>query len=120
MSVAEVRVVRRGEMWWAALPPPSGSGPGYRRPVLIIQTNEFNRSHLRTVLAVVITSNVRLAQAPGNVLLSQQETGLAKDSVANVSQIITLDKEFLGECVGTLPGGLLRKVEAGIRLILGV
>lgn len=112
--------MRRGEIWWATLPPPSGSEPGYRRPVLIVQTNEFNHSRIQTVLAVAVTSNVPLARAPGNVLLPQEETGLPKDSVANVSQVITLDKTFLHDRVGALATGRLHQVETGLRLILGL
>ena len=87
----------RGAIWWAELPDPLASEPGYRRPVLIIQSNAFNQSRIHTVIAVVITANLRLADAPGNVRLVASETGLPKDSVANVSQIITVDKTFLVE-----------------------
>jgi len=87
---------------------------------LIVQTNEFNQSCIQTVLAVVITSNVRLARAPGNILLSRDETGLPKDSVANVSQVITLDKTFLQDRVGPLATKLWHQVEVGLRLILGL
>jgi len=90
-------VIRRGKIWWANLPDPSGSEPGYRRPVLIVQSDDFNLSRIATIMAVVITSNTRLAQAPGNVLLPHKTTGLLKDSVANVSQVITIDKNFLTE-----------------------
>ena len=86
---------KRGELWWAQLPPPEGSEPRYRRPVLILSADSFNRSAIRTVVAVVVTSNTRLAAAPGNVFLTTTETGLGKDSVVNVSQIVTLDKAFL-------------------------
>ena len=87
-------VIQRGEIWWASLPEPRGSEPGYSRPVLVVQADDFNRSRINTVIAVVITSNIRLAEAPGNVLLSRKATGLPKQSVANVSQLITLDKAF--------------------------
>lgn len=110
--------MNRGEIWWTSLPRPRGSGPGYRRPVLVIQADEFNRSNIRTVIVAAITSNVKLAQAPGNVMLSRTESGLPKDSVANVSQLITIDKAFLSKCVGTLPASLVRKVEGGLRLVL--
>ena len=90
-------MIRRGKIWWANLPDPSGSEPGYRRPVLIVQSDDFNLSRIATIMAVVITSNTRLAQAPGNVLLPHKTTGLLKDSVANVSQVITIDKNFLTE-----------------------
>src|SRR5215207_5311448 len=92
--------MQRGEIWWADLAEPAGSAPGYRRPVLLIQADAFTNSRLATIVAVVITSNLRLAAAPGNVLLSADESGLPKDSVVNVSQIVTLDKQRLDEQVG--------------------
>ena len=113
-------MIRRGEIWWANLPDPSGSEPGYRRPVLIVQSDDFNRSRIATIIAVVITSNIRLAQAPGNVLLPQKATGLFKDSVANISQLITIDKNFLTERVAVLPSYLLEQVEDGLRLVLSL
>lgn len=100
------------------MPEPAKSGPGYRRPVLVVQADEFNRSRIATVIALVVTSNVRLAQAPGNVFLPQKLTGLPKDSVANVSQIVTVDKSFLTERVGTLPANVMDLVENGLRLVL--
>lgn len=112
--------MRRGEVRWAALGPPAGSGPGYRRPVLILQANVFNESRLQTVVAVAITSNLRLAEAPGNVRCRPQETGLAKASVINVSQLATVDKRQLQERVGQISGTLLRRVEDGVRLVLGL
>ena len=111
-------VIQRGEIWWATLPEPVGSEPGYRRPVLIVQSDDFNRSRIATVIGVVITSNTRLAQAPGNVFLSKKLTGLSKDSVANVSQVVTIDKDFLTERVGTLPLNVFEQVEKGLRLVL--
>jgi mRNA interferase MazF len=111
-------VIQRGEIWWAGLPEPVGSEPGYRRPVLIVQSNDFNHSRIATVIAVVITSNTKLAQAPGNVFLPQKLTRLPKDSVANVSQVVTVDKSFLTERVGTLPANILEQVEKGLRLVL--
>ena len=113
-------VIQRGEIWWANLPEPIGSEPGFRRPVLVIQSNDFNRSRIATVIALVITSNVKLAQAPGNVLLPSKATGLSRDSVANVSQVITIDKSFLTEIIGTIPSYLLEQVENGIRLVMGL
>ena len=110
--------MRRGEIWWASLPPPSGSGPGYRRPVLVVQDDEFNESLIRTVVVVVLTSNLRLAAAPGNILCRRRDTGLTKDSVANVSQVFTLDKSFLTERVGTIPRRVLSRIEDGLRLVL--
>jgi mRNA interferase MazF len=111
-------VVQRGEIWWANLPEPTGSEPGYRRPVLVVQSDEFNQSRIATVIAIVLTSNLKLAQAPGNVLLPSKVTRLSKDSVANISQVITVDKYFLTEKVGTLPRHLFEQVESGLRLVL--
>lgn len=113
-------VIERGEIWWASLPEPVGSEPDFRRPVLVVQSNDFNRSRINTVIAVVITSNTRLAEAPGNVFLPQRVTGLPKDSVANVSQVITLDKSFLSGRIGLLPAEFVQRVEAGLRLILSL
>lgn len=111
-------VIQRGEIWWASLSEPVGSEPGYRRPVLIVQSDAFNRSRIATVIAVVITSNTKLAQAPGNVFLPQKLTSLPKDSVANISQVVTIDKSFLTEKVSTLPPNILVQVEKGLRLVL--
>lgn len=97
---------------------PVDSEPGYRRPVLIVQSDDFNRSRIATVIGVVVTSNTKLAQAPGNVFLPKKLTGLSKDSVANVSQIITIDRSFLTEKVGVLPPGIFEQVEKGLRLVL--
>ena len=113
-------VVQRGEIWWAELPEPTGSEPGYRRPVVIVQSNDFNRSRIATTVVVAITSNLNLAQMPGNVLLPKKATRLAKDSVANVSQIFTVDKVFLTEKVGDLPIYLLEQVENGLKLVMNL
>ena len=113
-------VIGRGELWWAELPEPVASEPGYRRPVLVVQSDAFNRSRIATVVAVVLTSNLKLAQAPGNVLLPRKSTALAKDSVANVSQVITIDKSFLTEQIGRLPAYLLTEVEDGLRLVMSL
>jgi mRNA interferase MazF len=110
--------VYRGEIWWATLTEPIGSEPGYRRPVLIVQNDGFNRSSIQTVIVVVITSNIELAEAPGNVMLSKKDTGLPRDSVANVSQVITLNKSFLTERVGSLPEDLQEEVDEGLRLVM--
>ena len=110
----------RGEIWWGSLPEPTGSGPGFRRPLLIVSANSFNDSGISTVVAAVITSNLRLADAPGNVRLPVKGTGLAKVSVANVSQIITVDKTFLTERIGKLNPRLLAEVDAGLRIVLSV
>lgn len=111
-------VIYRGEIWWANLPIPVGSEPGYRRPILVIQNDGFNRSQIQTVIAVVITSNLDLAQAPGNVYLPKNQTDLPKDSVANVSQIITLDKAFLSEKITQLDETLMERIDEGVRLVL--
>ena len=113
-------VVERGQVSWADLGEPAGSEPGFRRPVLIVQSDAFNRSRLRTVLAVVLTSNVRLVDAPGNVLIPAKAAGLPKDSVANVSQVVTVDRDFLAEPAGRLRGELLKDIENGLRLVLGL
>jgi mRNA interferase MazF len=110
--------MQRGEIWWASLPEPMRSEPGYRRPVLVVQSDDFNRSRIATVIALVITSNTKLAQAPGNVFLPQKLTGLPKDSVANVSQIVTVDKSFLTERIGVLPPNMIEQIEKGLRLVL--
>ena len=111
-------VVERGEVWWASLPEPSGSEPGFRRPLLVVQADAFNRSRLQTVVAVVLTSNLRLVEAPGNVLVPAQASGLPKDSVANVSQVVTVDRAFLTERAGRVRGRTLETVEEGLRLVL--
>jgi mRNA interferase MazF len=111
-------VIERGEIWWASLPEPTGSEPGFRRPVLVVQADAFNRSRLQTVVAVVLTSNLRLVEAPGNVLVPADASGLPKDSVANVSQVITVDREFLTERAGHLRGRALGAVDDGLRLAL--
>jgi mRNA interferase MazF len=111
-------VIKRGEIWWAALPEPAGSGPGYKRPIFIIQADEFNKSKINTIIAAVITSNTRLAVAPGNVLLSPQKSKLPKESVINVSQIITFDKSFLSEKIHTLSHEIITQVDEGLKLVL--
>lgn len=111
-------VVQRREVWWADLDEPRGSEPGFRRPVLVIQADAFNRSRLRTVLCIVLTSNTRLLDAPGNVLLREGASGLPRDSVANVTQVVTLDQDFLAEKTGRIPARTMAKVDAGLRLVL--
>jgi mRNA interferase MazF len=112
--------MQRGDIWWASLPPPTKSEPGYRRPVLVMQSDHFNASDLNTVVVVSITSNLRLARAPGNVLCRKRKTKLSKDSVVNVSQIATVDKTFLTERIGSLPAHLVEKVESGLRIVLAL
>jgi mRNA interferase MazF len=108
----------RGEIWWANLPDPIGSEPGYRRPVLVVQDDTFTQSRISTVIVVIITSNLHLAEAPGNVLLPHGVSGLSKDSVANISQVFTIDKTFLVERLGSLPDYLQEEVDEGLRTIL--
>jgi mRNA interferase MazF len=110
----------RGEIWWADLPTPARSEPGYRRPILILQSDAFNRSRINTLIGVVISSNLRLAGASGNVVLPARESGLPKDSVANVSQIITVDKRFVTERSGQVSDTILGAVEDGVRLVLSL
>jgi mRNA interferase MazF len=113
-------LVTRGEIWWADLPDPRGSEPGFRRPVLIIQANPFNRSRIQTVIVAVLSSNLLLAEAPGNLLLPARATKLPRDSVINVSQLLTLDRMFRTEPVSSLPSALQAEVDAGLRLVLGL
>lgn len=111
-------VVERGEIWWAALPEAVGSEPGYRRPVVVVQADAFNRSAIATVIVVAITTNLRMGSAPGNVLLSARQSGLPKESVVNVSQVLTLDRRFLVERVGRLAAGTVQSIDAGLRRAL--
>ena len=113
-------LVERGQVWWADLGEPNGSEPGFRRPVVIVQSDAFNSSRIRTVIVVVLTANLRLVEAPGNVLLPAKASGLSKDSVANVSQVVTLDREFLTELAGRIKGPLLSNMDSGLRLVLGL
>ena len=112
-------MIAQGEVWWAVLGIPAGSEPGFRRPVVVVQGDAFNASTLRTVVCVVLTSNRKWADAPGNVLLSARSTGLPKASVANVSQLVTLDREALIERSGRLSASNLELVLAGIDVVLG-
>ena len=112
-------VIAQGHVYWANLPDPTGSGPGFRRPVLVVQGDSLNRSRVRTVVCVPLTSNLGWAEAPGNVILPARVTGLPKDSVANTSQIVTLDRELLAEEVGKLSKRQLELILAGIDIILG-
>ena len=111
-------VIYRGEVWWANLPNPIGSEPGYRRPVIIVSNDGFNCSEIGTIIAVILTSNVELAQAPGNIYLSKNKTGLQKDSVVNISQIITIDKTFLIDKISDLEQNLMDRIDEGLRLVL--
>jgi mRNA interferase MazF len=112
-------VISQGEVWWAELAPPTGSGSGFRRPVAVVQGDSFNRSRIATVICVPLTSNLRLGRAPGNVLIEAATSGLPRDSVANVSQIVTLDRSLLSERVGALPSEVLNLILTGIDVVLG-
>jgi len=107
-------------VWWANLPDPSGSAPGYRRPVLIVQNDAFNNSRLATVAIVILTTNIRLVDAPGNVLVPSRASGLPRDSVANVAQLFTIDRSLLTERVRRLPGSIVDQVNDGLRLALSL
>ncbi len=120
MTPVTQRAMRRGDVWWASLRDPVGSEPGFRRPVLIVQADSFNQSRIQTVIAVTLTTNLKLAEAPGNVTLPAQKTGLRQDSVANVSQVITLDKGFLSDFCAHLDRALLSQVDEGLRLVLSL
>ena len=111
--------VSQGEIWWAELPDPAGSGPGFRRPVIIVQGDHLNRSRIATVVCVPLTSNLAWARAPGNVLLSARVSRLPKDSVANASQIVAVDRAFLAERVGKLVPKDLAQVMSGVDVVLG-
>lgn len=110
--------MKRGEVWWASLPDPVGSESGYRRPVVIVQSNEFNASLIRTVIAAIVTTNLALAEAPGNVLLPRKVSRLPLDSVVNVSQVVTMDRSFLTKRVGALPADIMAQINDGLRLVL--
>ena len=112
--------MQRGDVWWADLDAPSGSAPGFRRPLLIVQNDAFNRSRIRTVIAAVITSNLRLLDAPGNVLLRARSAGLPKDSVVNVSQVVTLDRSVFDERAGHADAETMAAVARGLRLVLDI
>ncbi len=112
--------MKRGEIWWASLPPATGSGPGYRRPVLVVQANSFNDSKIATVLVAIITSNLALVQAPGNVRISKSDSGLSKPSIVNISQIMTIDRERLTKRVSSLPGKVLGRVTEGLKLVFSL
>jgi mRNA interferase MazF len=111
-------VIERGEVWWADLDEPRGSSPGFRRPLVVVQADSFNQSRIQTVVSVVLTSNLRLLDAPGNVLIPKSASGLAKDSVANVSQIVTLDRDVFTERAHKLPAAMMRSIDRGLRLVL--
>ncbi len=110
--------MRRGEIWWATLAQPSGSGPGFRRPVLVIQSDPFNESRISTAIVAVITSNLALADAPGNIRIGKTESGLSKPSVVNVSQVLTIDKALLTDRLRPLSAAAMLRIDNGLRLVL--
>ena len=112
--------MKRGEIWWASMEEPQGSAPGFRRPVIIASSNDFNKSLINTTTVVIVTSNLRLSEAPGNFRLSKKVSQLNRDSVVNVSQVITLDKSLLTEAVGKLDSKHLNLLDAGLRLALNL
>ena len=112
-------VISQGEIWWADLPSPTGSAPGFRRPVVVVQGDALNQSRIGTVICVPLTSNLKWSDAPGNVVLASKATGLAKDSVANVSQILTVDRELLTERAGKISSARVRLILAGLDVVLG-
>ena len=111
-------MIRRGQVWWADLGEPAGSEPGYRHPVLVIQRDEVNASRINTVVVCALTSNAALAKAPGNTLLPKRQTGLRRDSVANASQVVTINKADLEQRLGMLPKLLMDRVDSGLRWFL--
>ncbi len=113
-------MVNRGEIWWVDLPEPKRSEPGFRRPVVIIQSDSFNKSKINTIICAVITSNLKLSEAPGNILLNPKSSGLSKESVINISQIITIDRSFLLEKVGELNSKLTHKIDKSLKLVLSI
>lgn len=102
------------------MPAPTGSGPGFRRPVVVVQSNPFNQSRIATVIAAIVTSNLALADAPGNVSVGKTDLGLPKPSVVNVSQLVTLDRAQLTQRVRALPADAMRDIDDGLRLVLGI
>ena len=113
-------VIRRGQIWWASLGPPFGSEAGLRRPVLIVQSDDFNESKIGTVIVAPVTSNVGLAQAKGNVFLSRRASGLQRPSVVNVSLLVAVDRSRLTEHVSNLPPETVGEVEEGLRMVLAL
>ena len=113
-------VVERGEVWWVDLGEPISAEPDYHRPVVIVQSDAFNRSRINTTVALILTSNRQLLDAPGNVLVRAKESGLSKDSVADVSQLVTVDEAMLKEYVGRVPRRLMARIDDGLRLVLAL
>ncbi len=113
-------VIERGQIWWADLPEPRGSSPGYEHPIVIIQSDDFNKTNINTVIGAVITSNLVLAEMPGNVLIKKNQSELTKDSVVNVTQIVTIDNTELLEYVGKISERKMEQIERGFRLVLSL
>jgi mRNA interferase MazF len=113
-------MVNRGEIWWANLPEPVGSSPGYRRPVLIVQSDDFNHSKINTTVVLIISTNLKLQESFGNVLLKTRQSGLSKDSVVNVTQLYTIDESSLTEYVETLSEQKMEQIDKGLRLVLSI
>ncbi len=113
-------VIERGEIWWADLPEPKGSMPGYRHPILIVQSDQFNQSNLETVIGIVVTSNMCLSHMPGNIIITPKQSGLGQDCVVNITQVVTANKSDLLEFVGTLPAAKIEQIEKGLRLVLSL
>lgn len=113
-------MVKRGEIWWVDFGEPTGSAPGYRRPAAVISSDRFNRSRLATVIVATVTSNLRLGEAPGNLTLSPDASGLPRESVVNVSQVLTIDRSLLAERAGMLNSHHQRVLDDGLRLALGL
>ena len=113
-------MIRRGDIWWAELADPRGSESGFRRPVVVVQADSFNRSQIGTVVVAAISSNLDLAEAPGNVAVSRRDSRLPRNSVVNVSQLLTLDRRFLAKRVSHLPGQVIEEIDSGLRLILSL
>ena len=112
--------MRRGEIWWASLPDPQGSGPGYRRPVVVIQSDSFNESRINTVIVAILTSNLKLAAAPGNVMIERRVSMLSGASIVNVSQVLTIDRSLLTEVVSNLPDRIMDTIDDGLRLVMNL
>ena len=112
--------MRRGEIWWASLPDPQGSGPGYRRPVVIIQSDSFNESRINTIIVAILTSNLNLAAAPGNVIIEQRVSMLSADSIVNVSQVLTIDRSLLTEVISKLPNRIMDTIDDGLRIVMNL
>ena len=110
----------RGEIWWADLPEPAGSGPGYRRPILVIQDDDFNESPIKTVIVAMITGNLNIGRARGNVLISSGQSGLSKDSAINVSALFTVDKSLLFEKARAISRSKMQQVDKGLKLVLSL